>query len=264
MLGAIQRFWQWLTSDHIRQLSAARIQFLSIATLIVLGLGMVLVLTATERSFLVEARTGRIDLTFGQGPNGWRLPNAVLCRPVAIPRRSAADVCGTAAEPEGSSREWLIDWAENDKVSLRSEPDGTLVITSGSGTRDIPAGGRLIVSPSIWDEAGTLLFQAKATIGADLASGTRSYLWSGRWEAREAGSAMFLFRSEAEVVKSGKLASGTKINVVQADGSAALSFGHIARRSDDGPMDVAMVLQFAEYRSFGAVLRRRTGGSRPA
>ena len=211
---------------------------LPLAFLIVINVG-------AKRSFLIEARTSEIILKFGQGPNRWRLPTATLCRPVDIPRPVGDDVCGVAFAPDGQASEWIIDWVNGDTALIRIQPDGVLEIASEGGTHDIPPGGHLIVDPNLWTEVGTLLFQAEATLGADLATGTRHYLWSGNWEAREAGLATNWIRSQTEVVKSGYLSAGATVDVMIGDASA-LIYGHIARRDDDGPMDVMMLSEFAD------------------
>jgi hypothetical protein len=214
-----------------------------ILTLAVPILFTFLVNFSSSRSFLIEARTGELELTFGNGANEWRLPDATLCLPAAMPQDEPSAFCDAGSFADGPPAERLIYWRENEKVKVQIMPDGALIIRSLAGTKDIPAGGYLFVSPGIWNESSTLLFLAKTTLGSDIASGTRHYLWSGSWEAREASAATFLFRSETEVVKSGTFAAGARVSVVNGENDI-VSYGHIARRSSDGPMDVTMLSDF--------------------
>ncbi|WP_425037416.1 hypothetical protein [Primorskyibacter sp. S187A] len=226
--------------------------------LVLLALILPLIFTAllsvaNQRSYLIEAQTSYLELEFTAQQPDWRLADALVCAPVAIPRLGATDPCGAAAAPEGPRGEVLPEWGAGDVLRLTIDPDGSLRITALSETETLARRGFVLVSPEGWDRSGALLLRAFVTLGQPLASGaTRNYLWSGTWQAREAGRPAFLFGTATEAVKDGTFAAGTRVKILQMDEARdlvpAVSFGHVAKRSDKPVMDVSLVSEFSDAR----------------
>ena len=216
---------------------------LPVLALIFVTIFLALIVFGSSRSFLVEAQTDGVQISFGDGQNLWRLPNAILCVPLDAPSLKPDAVCGQASAPEGQAREWLLDWSDNAVINLHARDDGGLevnIIEPGSST--LPERGMLILSKSAWRGAGALTFQASVTVGQDMQTGADKFLRDGRWEAREAGIVTSFFRSLTEVVKSGDLSTGSKV-VVLSNGKPAKVYGHVIPAREGG-LAVTMISEF--------------------
>jgi hypothetical protein len=213
-----------------------------LASVVVLFLG--LLLFGSSRSFLVEARTDGLRLSFAEEGNIWRLPDAVLCLPLDRPADVPDPVCGLAARPDGTRRERLADWSDGTVVDVTRSPDGGLrVAIVAAGPSTPPEGAAFLLPAGAWRGAGALTFRGAVTIGQDMRTGARHFLREGRWEARESGPVTSMLRSVTEVVKAGTLATGSAVTVV-IDGEPARVYGHL--RPDDGAIGVTMISQLGD------------------
>lgn len=180
-----------------------------------------------QRSFLIEAETRSVELTFVPGANTWRFPEAVVCAPLSIPRRVPDANCGLAAEAKSERGELIIAWESGTTVALRSTPQGGLYVdVRASRQTDLAKGSVIRITSEDVAAIGALTFAATVLIGEDMTSGLESYLVEGRWEARETGFVISAFRSLTEIVKSGSLSLGTQVEVFNED-RRARSFGHL-------------------------------------
>lgn len=215
-------------------------QSLPFFVLIVVTLFLSLIIFGSSRSFLVEARTGGMQISFSEGQNIWRLPNALLCEPLDTPSLIPDATCGQASSPKGSAREWILNWSENTVVNLNSRDDGGLeiAIVDPGGMANAP-NGVLIMSRAAWRDTGALTFRASVIVGQDMQVGAANFLHDGRWEAREAGVVTSFFRSLTEVVKSGELSTGSKVAIL-ADGTPAKVYGHVIP-AEQGGLAVTMI-----------------------
>lgn len=201
--------------------------------LIVLACLSLLVLMAVlvyepKRSFLVEAETRSIELTFLPGANTWRFPDAVVCRPLPAPSRVPDPDCGLASEavqPNGG--EWIMAWDADMRIRLTADDIGQIRLEVLSSIReDLPVGSTVRIGAPGTEDIGALTFAAAAVLGREMTTGSQSYLISGRWEAREESFVVSAFRSLTEIVKSGTLSLGTQVSILN-DGTTAKSYGHV-------------------------------------
>lgn len=216
-----------------------------IAALLLPLIFIVLINSQDQRSFVISAQSSYVTLTFGDAQPDWRLPDALICEPVEIPRLDASDICGAAFRPRGAPGEVLVSWYAGETISLTLDKQSRLRIASLGDSANIPTGGYIITSPDFWDKTGTMLFHARVTLGQTLSAGTRAYLWSGDWQARETGASTFFFRPGTEIVKQGELTAGTRVSIVDTGGATVMSNGHIARRQSLETMDIAYITDFA-------------------
>lgn len=197
---------------------------------------VVLYRPSTERSFLVEARTGAVTIVFDRGANAWSLPQTTVCVPVAALREDADDVCGVAFKPRGGEpKEELISWRAGAAITVTATPDGGVAVTVTHGMEpDYADGSQILVPADAWPLTGVLTFSGAAIVGADMKSNTRHYLYSGRWEAREANLATSFLRGEhtTEVLRNGALATGAVVSVLRGDDPAVVH-GHIVPAEND-------------------------------
>lgn len=202
---------------------------------------MALAILNERRSFLIEAETGGLAITFGQGENTWSILNALHCRKVP-PIREVADLgpCGFGAElvsdqnrTSNSLSEFVLDWVEDSRVEIRLTRENHLRIEFATNPPDgFDEGSFLLVSEAAWRQTGALTFRGNATIGVEVDDGAVAVLQSGRWEAREAGLVTSALRNVTEVVKSGDFARGARVTV-RKDGEPASSTGHITPSGTD-------------------------------
>jgi len=239
------------TTSRLRGRQATRA--LMILMLVLTALMVAALVFGSSRSFLVEARTASLTLTFGtaSGPDGtprpagdeWRLTGALACRPAPLPRRGATDPCGAAYAPQGAPGEHILDWAPGTTIRLRNDADGrlTIEIRAGMAARGYPDGTLLILEPAAQRRLGALTFHAAATLGEDMAAGARFYLTGGRWEAREAGRVTSMFRGGVtEIIKTGDFATGARARILK-DGEPAQVSGQVVPAPGGGPMEVTII-----------------------
>jgi hypothetical protein len=234
----------------LRRLSRGRTVFVACALLV-----PVLILFAislgVERSFLVEARTSLLRISF-EGANAWRLPEATVCRPRELPDRTARSAPGAACtafdQTTEEFRDLVLPWPEQATVILRAEPleEETrlrIVLTEGLG-ETFPPGTEIVVAPGTWRTAGALLFSGRAVLGTILGSGERHYLHSAEWEARQTSLATRVLRTASDTVMSGEAMRGGQLAVAlrefevmppRIEVRPATVFGHVTpAETDDG------------------------------
>lgn len=242
------RIKAWLILANLRSRRIGL--WISATALMLLIVFLALLLFGSSRSFLVEAQTDGLQIEFSEGSNAWRLPSAVLCMPLNAPTLRPDPECGWAAVADGPADEKLVTWADGTIVEVNAERDGGLRIVALNGnTAALPMNAMYIMSHDAWQKTGALTFRAYTTIGQDITAGSRHFLRSGRWEAREVGWVTSFLRSVTEVVKTGELSTGAKV-MVTITGEPALSYGHITLgngSSDESVgLDVTMISQLGD------------------
>jgi len=189
---------------------------------------LALLIYEPKRSFLLEAQTRSIELTFLPGPNTWRFPEAVVCRPLQVPSRIPDPDCGLAFEAvHESAGEWIMAWDPDMRIRMIAGVGGYIRLeVLASSREDLPVGSAILINQADVPEIGALTFAASAALGREMTTGSQSYLLSGRWEAREEGFVIAGFRSITEVVKAGSLSLGTQVEILN-NGFTARSYGHL-------------------------------------
>jgi hypothetical protein len=224
----------------------------------IVGLAIWMLVTSAERSFLVEAETGRVELTFELSQTTWDLPDATECAPAPRPGQ-AHPVCGAAFEPIGGPRTRTIAWPRGARIALAKTRDGDLSVAALESTDPaLPVGTRLVVPLETWERMGALAFTARARIGDDMRTGALGYLRSGRWEARESGRVTSALRTVTEVVKQGTFASGAYVEVLH-NGVPARTYGHLDRSDAPGTLSVMLISEVGDT----ALSVRHFGVERP-
>lgn len=205
-----------------------------------------------NRSFLVEAETGRIELTFRVAETTWDLPGATECAPLEVPAPPdrADPTCGAAYAPVSAAGAKTITWPRNARIAIDRRSDGGVAVTyveqgepdalAEPSAPPVPVGTVMIVDADAWRRMGALTFSAEALIGDDMRSGARGYLRVGRWEARESGSVTSRLRSVTEVVKQGTFASGGLVQVLKGEGPAR-TYGHVDRSGAGDTLSVTLL-----------------------
>ncbi len=226
-----------------RQLAQAKLRLFLIA-LILAVLFVALTATGAKRSFLVEVQSAGAQITFHGAANAWHFPNAVICspRPIPNPRRASEPgaYCSAGIYEVSNTQEFNAVWSANSTVDLRIDNDGALVMEILTGTPHHPAGTLIVIPANSWLRHGAFAFQGAVVIGEDMASGARHYLTEGRWEARETGLAISLFRDITEVVKHGEFARGAQATVYKGNKPAVMS-GHVTPSVDKPVFHLAMI-----------------------
>ena len=227
--------------------------------IVILGLLMlaVVLISAKDRSFLLEAETSGVRLTFHGEANAWNFEEATLCtpRPVPQPRLAAQDdgsgvVCSPVLFETRNLTDHAINWRASSTVDVTIDAAGALSIRLVDNRQpDLPDGAFIVVPANAWARHGALTFSSALRIGDTIASGSRNYLHSGRWEVRQGGLATSLFRDAVEVVKRGDFTLGASVEVYSGSEPATLygsltSSGeagiHLVALSQRGPVELKL------------------------
>lgn len=199
-----------------------------------------------ERSFLIEARTTGTSIVFAGIGNAWNFPAATLCAPRAVPdlRRAEAGEgpCGADLYVITALSDETLDWPDGASVDVHLDSDGAFVIELLHPIGERPAGTLIVVAPEAWAIQGALTFRGTLSVGEVMASGARHFLLDGRWEARESGWAISLFRGVTEVVKQGALSLGAEASIIAGDGPAIM-YGHLTPSGAGAAMTVTAISQ---------------------
>lgn len=219
------------------------IRILFVVAVVTFILILTLALTGANRSFLLEAESGRVELTFQVSETTWDLPGAVECAPSDFPALpgQADPACGAAFTPVGEARDRTVTWPQDARVAVGRRADGSVIFTALDATEPaLPIGTMIVVPTEEWARMGALAFTAETLIGDDMRSGVRGYLRSGRWEARESGLVTSVVRSVTEVVKQGTFASGALVEVLDGD-LPAKTYGHIDRSGARDTLSITLI-----------------------
>ena len=211
-----------------------------------------------DRSFLVQAETSIMRLTFAGEANAWKIPRATICTPRETPEFGAAPTPGAMCSPAiydiTAERDLTLSWACGATLDIEANSNGDLLIEvlgletveaqavpcRGDNTRriatgrDFPVGVVIGITSDDWRRGPALPFQAEARVGEVLAAGSTRFLQSGRWEARQTSPIFQLFRlhTVTEVVKSGDLSTGVDA-AIYANGHPAIMWGHLTPTAVD-------------------------------
>jgi len=217
---------------------------LFLMALILAVLFVALTTIGVSRSFLLEVQSAGAQITFHGTANAWHFPHAVICEPKPVPdlRQSSEPgaYCSSGLYVATGPQDFSTIWPANAVIDLRIDGDGALVAEVVSGASQYPAGTLIVIPEGSWLRHGALAFQGAVVVGEDMASGARHYLTEGRWEARETGLAISLFRDITEMVKDGKFARGAQAAVYKGK-KAAVMFGHITPSEDKPVFHVTMI-----------------------
>jgi hypothetical protein len=199
-----------------------------------------------DRTFIVDARTTGLELQFVGSGNVWSFQRALVCefRPAVLdpsltstPTNSGA--CGSpfyqASEVDGL----ILSWAADSTISVRMDQGSDLEIILESGT-EYPNGTIIKVKRSAWRTSGALAFSGMAQVGQAMSNGQRSFLLSGRYEARERSVFGALFGRATDTVKSGTLNRGDQVTIVE-QGEVITSYGHVTLPDDNADVGFNVV-----------------------
>ncbi len=205
-----------------------------------------------DRSFLIEAETSSLELTFAGESNAWNIPRATICSIREVPDFDAAPdpsaVCGPQLYSASLTTDLTLSWACGATVAVQTNSDGALIIEvlgleqverqtapcRGDDTRkvatgfDFGEGSLIVIASDDWRRGGALPFQAEAKVGEVLSAGATHFLQDGRWEARQTSPIFKLLRlhTVTEVVKSGDLSVGVDAAIYES-GHPAVMWGHV-------------------------------------
>lgn len=193
----------------------------------------------STRTFVVEAQTTGIQITFSGQANDWALGKVVVCtpRPRADPKLPrGTGVCDARGYTEEVLGDLRLVWTHDATVTVTTSSNAgqaVRLVLEISGQDGIADRTRVMLDAARWAEAGALTFNGTARIGEQLASGETKMLLHGSFEAREKP----VWSATTEVLKSGLLRRGEAVSVVYpgADKPApAEVFGHITAADQGG------------------------------
>lgn len=202
------------------------------------GLGLlalvVLLTFAADRSVLIEAETSGLRLSFSGEANAWRFDTASRCVLRASPQPRLASgqdaetaPCSPVLFEIQSLTDHAINWRAGSVVDMVIDSAGALSIhLVERGQTDLPLDSYIIVPAAAWARHGALTFSGTLRLGEPIASGSRNYLHSGRWEMRQSGFATSLIRDIVEVVKRGEVTLGASVEIYSGARPATM-FGSI-------------------------------------
>lgn len=185
------------------------------------------------RTFVIQAQTSLVDLTFVGNANVWYLPSAMKCSLREEPVLSIASgnpSCDARFYEQQAIENYEVQWPAGALVRITRLGNGAVVLSVENyfgNTIELAVGTKILIAAEELEQVGILTFAAEMMVGTQLGSGERHYLSNGEWEARDKGFATHLFRSNVtEVVKSGRLEKGTTATV-WIDQRVATMYGHI-------------------------------------
>lgn len=242
---------------RLRALRSGVGRFASAIAILGLLIVAVMLTSANERSFMLEAQTSGARLTFHGEANAWNVEEATLCMPRAVPqpRLAAGDgaddaVCSPALFETQTVRDLAINWRAGSAVDLVIDTAGALSLrVVEDGSAELVEGAFVVIPAATWARHGALTFAGALRVGDTIASGARNYLRSGRWEVRQGGLATSLFRDAVEVSKRGDFTLGASVEVFSGDRPATL-YGsitpsdpaafHLVALSQRGPVELRL------------------------
>jgi len=219
------------------------------------GIVLVLIVVAipisrwlAERSIMVEAETTTFSVVFAGDDTTWSFEMATQCAERRVPDLVGADgngPCSARFFDIADPGPWSRTFASGESVRVDLRSDGHLALDLGA----VPPDDRrvvVVVATADWGTTGALAFDGAVRIGEVPGSGSRTYLYSGRFEARE----KLPWQSGTDVVKAGEFARGEAVSVwSRSDGDGlclspgerasprdpceAVVFGHMTLSGDD-------------------------------
>lgn len=223
-----------MSDGNRRRIWPALWRFASVMAVGLLLMVAVMLTSANDRSFLIEAETFGAELTFQGDANAWHFGDATLCqpRPVPQPRLASGEngdamACSPALFEISQLQDHAINWRSGTTIKLVTDTTGALSLQLvGNGQDELPSGAFVVIPAQVWASHGAFTFSGTMRIGDVIASGARNYLHSGRWEVRQGGFATSIFRDVVEVVKRGEFTLGASVEIYDGDRQATL-FGSI-------------------------------------
>jgi hypothetical protein len=164
-----------------------------------------------ERSVMVEAETTTFSVVFAGDDTTWRFDKAIECVELPVPdftRGETGGPCSTRFFDVAGPAPWSRTFAGGNLVRVDLRPDGHVALDLGP----VPPANRrsvVVVATADWGTTGALAFDGAVRIGEVPGSGARTYLRSGRFEARE----KLPWQSGTDVVKAGEFALGEAVSV---------------------------------------------------
>jgi hypothetical protein len=201
-----------------------------------------------ERTIAIEARTLGGEITFSASTNHWLLSPSVLCRPreapdfrAAAPPDASSDACSPVFYQIDTADQRVIDWQSGMSIRFSIDSIGNLVLeVTHSSVAQLPSGSVLFIAAEDWARHGALAFIGQMTVGEPLATGARNYTLDGRWQMRQSGRAVSLFRDITDVVKTGDLTRGAAVRIVGIDGEPATVYGALTPIEGDDEGGIAV------------------------
>ena len=205
---------------------------------------LLLTLGEGDKSYSAHAQTRGLDIVFNEEPiSGWQLGDMLVCF-----RRDGADLVvqsqgrgvSPLCDPQLYQVERLVQqefiWPEASHLQIArvgtAAPLEIDVIESGMpplvlGGASLPSRSRILVSPQIWADAGTLPLEGQITLGDTPSSGSQLNLIEGSYSINES---LIWYNKPVEVV-SGVFRSGDVVRMM--DGADAGDvFGFIEPAGD--------------------------------
>lgn len=200
-----------------------------VAAALSIGLVVLVFLALTlgdrEKSYSAHAQTRGLDIVFNQQPiSGWQLEDMLVCF-----RRDGDDM---AIESDGRAISRLCDpqlyqverfrgvefiWPEAAHLQISrvgaTAPLEIDVIESGGlalGGAALPSRSRIVVTPEVWADAGTLPLEGQITIGDTPSSGSQLNIIEGSYSISEN---LVWYNKPVEVV-SGSFRSGDVVRMI--------------------------------------------------
>ena len=229
--------------------------------LVIPAIVLMLILLGLQRSYLIEADTGLVQLEL-QGTNAWSLRDVTICTPRERPDRSAVptpgEACSAFDQEMRVEPSLTLEWLDDTKAVLRAEvgpigPRLRIVLPAGLGDIHAP-GTEIVVNSDPTSPIGALLFSGEAVLGTVLGSGERYFLHSATWEARQTSWATRWMRSSTEKVMTGEALRGAELSVagryrdhwwqLWRDRRPATVFGHLtlSPNIDEGLASLSVTL----------------------
>lgn len=194
-----------------------------------------------HRSFVVEAETFGVEITFAQSAqNAWRLVNPIVCarlekrRPPA-PGGGFDDVCDSRLYDAGRLEFAEMNWPAGTTISVsRDGSEGRLEllvlpqddrkpnedqVTPMIEGKALPIGSRIVLDSADWARTGMLVFSGTAVVGSVPGPGVRDYMVNGRYEVWET----LPLRPGTARIASGTLFTGDRTSVTDANGKTGVA-----------------------------------------
>jgi hypothetical protein len=186
----------------------------------------------STRSFIVDAQTTAVTISFRGSTNDWALGPATICLPQRLDsRRARGDgLCDSRRYLEHNETDLRLTWPAGSEVRVFSSAAGRPVLTLLSDG-PLPKDTRILLPKDALTQLGALSFYGHARIGQPVVSGEQQLLLLGTYEARERP----FWSRNTEVLRSGMLRRGESVEILRdgtADSPPALQFGHISAEPD--------------------------------
>ncbi|WP_324754072.1 hypothetical protein [Roseovarius sp. Pro17] len=193
----------------------------------VLMLGIIGSRWISERSFLIEAQTAALEISFPSGGSAWGFDNTTVCVPLNTPKplgKPGDGLCDDRLYTSEVNKTVTIEWKAGSKARVTLRADGILDIRH-NGAGGVADKSEILVKIDDWKLAGVAAFDGDITLGRDPGSGEQGYLLGGRYEIRERYKWGI---GPSSIVKTGVFARGEVVEVIElGTGRSSPARGHI-------------------------------------